>query len=163
MKRLFAVALLGTAFATTAHAESPVYAGLLAGDQYLGVLGGYQIDKMFSVEAHYAKILHPDVTITGGSIKTDTSMIGVDVVALLPWKIKQVPELTFFAKGGMDYVSNKVSTTSGAGTLEVSTKETKLTLGAGAQYDVSQSFSARAGFGVMGYRNDLYVAGIFRF
>lgn len=163
MKKLLAVALLSSAFATQAQAESPVYAGVMAGDQYLGILGGYQIDKMFSVEAHYAKVLRPTVNIPGGSIKTDTSMIGVDVVAMLPWKVKQVPELTFFAKGGMDYVSNKVSTTSGGTTLEVSTKETKLTLGGGAEYEVNKNFSARAGFGVMGYRNDLYIAGIFRF
>jgi opacity protein-like surface antigen len=164
VKKLLAVALLlSAAVAVPAHAESPVYAGVMAGDQYLGVLGGYQIDKMFSVEGHYAQVLHPNVAIPGGSIKTDTSMIGADVVVLLPWKVKQVPELTFFAKGGMDYVSSKVSTSSGGTTLEVSTKETKLSLGAGAQYDVSKSFSARAGFGVMGYRNDLYVAAIFRF
>jgi opacity protein-like surface antigen len=162
LKKLLAVTLLSAALATPALAEdSPVYAGVLLGDQYVGVLGGYQIDKMFSVEGHYAKILHPDVSFGGTTIKTDTSMIGADLVALLPWKVQKVPELTFFAKGGLEYVSHKV-TYSPAGT-SISTKETKLTLGGGAQYDVNKSFSARAGAGVMGYRNELYVSGIFRF
>lgn len=163
MKKLIAVALLSSTFATQAQAESPVYAGVMAGDQYFGVLGAYQIDKMFSIEGHYAKVLHPTVNTPTGSIKADTSMIGVDVVAMLPWKVKQVPELTFFAKGGMDYVKNKVTTTVGGISGEVTTNETKLTLGAGAEYEVNKNFSARAGFGVMGYRNDLYIAGIFRF
>jgi opacity protein-like surface antigen len=163
LKKLLAVALLSSAFATQAQAESPVYAGVMAGDQYLGVLGGYQIDKVISVEAHYAQILHPTVNIPGGSIKTDTNMIGVDVVGMLPWKVKQVPELSFFARGGIEYVTHKVSTSSGGTTLDVTTKETKLNLGAGAEYEVTKNFSGRAGFGVMGYRNELYVAGILRF
>lgn len=164
MKKLLAVTLLSTAFATPALAEdSPVYAGVLLGDQYFGVLGGYQIDKMFSVEGHYAKMLHPNVSFGGTTIKTDTSMIGVDLVAMLPWKVQKVPELTFFAKGGMEYVSNKVTTSFGGTSTSISTNETKLTLGGGAQYDVSKNFSARVGAGVMGYRNELYVNGIFRF
>jgi opacity protein-like surface antigen len=162
LKKLLAVALLSSAFATQAQAESPVYAGVLAGDQYLGVLGGYQIDKMFSVEGHYAKLLRPDVSFGGTTIKTDISKVGVDLVALLPWKVQKVPELTFFAKGGLEYVSSKV-TYSGATNTSISTKETKLTLGGGAQYDVSKNFSGRVGAGVLGYHKELYVSGIFRF
>lgn len=162
MKKLLAVTLLSAAIAPPALAEdSPVYAGVVVGDQYVGVLGGYQIDKMFSVEGHYATILHPDVSVGGTTIKTDTSMIGADLVALLPWKVQKVPELTFFAKGGIEYVSHKV-TYSSTGT-SISTKETKLTLGGGAQYDVNKSFSARAGASVLGYHKELYVSGIFRF
>ncbi|MBI4807604.1 MAG: outer membrane beta-barrel protein [Nitrosomonadales bacterium] len=164
MKKLLAVALLSTTLSAPAFAaDSPVYAGVLLGDSYVGVLGGYQIDKMFSVEAHYATVLHPSISIAGTTIKTDTSMIGVDLVALLPWKVQKVPELTFFAKGGMDYVSNKVTTSNGGGSTSMSTRETKLSLGGGAQYDLNKSFSARVGAGVMGYRNELYVTGIFRF
>jgi len=151
--------------ATPALAEdSPVYVGVLAGDQYVGVLGGYQIDKMYSVELHYAKILTPDVTAFGSSIKTDAYHTGANVVAMLPWKIKNVPELSFFVKGGIERQSVKATTTfTGGSTFSVTTTDTKLALGGGAQYEINKTFSARAGLGVMGPRTDLYVAAIFKF
>lgn len=165
LKKLLAAVLLGTALSTPALAEnSPVYAGVLAGDQYLGVLGGYQINEMYSVEAHYAKVFHNTVNTGNGSIKTDNFGLGADLVVMLPWKIKQVPDLTFFGKGGMEYVRTKVTTTvNGVGSIDVTTNEMKLNVGGGAQYDVTKNFSARAGFGLTGFRNDLYVSAIFRF
>lgn len=165
MKKLLAVVLLGTALSTPALAEnSPVYAGVLAGDQYFGVLGGYQINEMYSVEAHYAKVLHQTAYTPGGSIKRDNFGIGADLVVMLPWKIKQVPNLTFFGKGGMEYVRDKVTTTvNGVGSFSVTTNEMKLNVGGGVQYDVTKNFSARAGFGVTGFRNELYGSAIFRF
>ncbi len=161
MKKLLAVVLLSITIATPALAESPVYGGFLAGDQYLGVVGGYQIDKMYAVELSYAKIFTPDVLAPlGVTTKTDAYNAGANLVVMLPWKIKNVPELTFFAKGGLEHKSTKVSVT---GLPSVTTTETKLALGGGAQYDVTKNFSARAGVGLMGTHNDLYVAAIFRF
>ena len=164
MKKLLAVMLLSTAVATPALAEnSPFYAGVLAGDQYLGVLGGYQIDKMYSVEVSYASVLTPTVNFGGTSIKTDNSNLAAELVVVLPWKVQKVPELSFFGKGGMEYVSTKVTTTLGASSYSVSTNEVKLKLGGGAQYDVSKNFSGRAGVGLLGSHKDLYISGIFRF
>lgn len=164
MKKLLAVVLLSTAIAAPALAEdSPFYAGVLAGDQYIGVLGGYQIDKIYAAEVHYARVLTPTVNTGLGSIKTDNSSIGAELVAMLPWKVQKVPELSFFGKGGLEYVYNKVTTSTAAASGSVSNNELKLTLGGGAQYDVSKNFSARAGFGVMGSHNDFYIAAIFRF
>ncbi len=170
MKKIASALLVSAAMTASAAAfaaDTPVYAGVLAGDQYLGVLGGYQIDKMYSVELHYAKILTPDVTITGGSTKTDAYHTGVNVVAMLPWKIKDVPELSFFVKGGIERQSVKTTSTAtffGTTTsISATVTDTKLALGGGAQYEVNKTFSARAGLGVMGPRTDLYVAAIFRF
>lgn len=162
MKKLLAVVLLSIAPFTPALAD-PFYVGGFAGDQYLGVLGGYQFDKMFAGEVHYAKVLTPDATITGGSVKTDNYILGADVVVTLPWKVQKVPELSFFGKGGLEYVSNKVSTTFGGSSVSVTTTEVKLTLGGGAQYDVTKNFSARAGLGILGSHKDLYVAAIYKF
>jgi hypothetical protein len=165
LKKLLAVVLFSAAIATPALAENlPSYAGVLVGDQYIGVLGGTQIDKVFSVEAHYATVLTPTVNSNVGSIKTSNSNIGAGVVGILPFKVQKVPELSFFAKGGLEFVSTKVATTTnGVGTINVSTNELKLTLGGGAQYEITKDFIARAGLGVMGSHNDLYVAAIFRF
>jgi opacity protein-like surface antigen len=155
LKKLLAVVLLSTAIATPALAD-PFYVGAFAGDQYLGVLGGYQIDKMFAAEIHYAKVLTPSVNTPAGSISTDNHSYGADVVVTLPWKVQKVNELSFFAKGGMEYVSTKV-------TNVAAVNETKLTLGGGAQYDVTKNFSARAGLGILGSHKDLYVAAIYKF
>ncbi len=164
LKKLLAVVLLGTALSTPALAEnSPFYAGFLAGDQYLGVLGGYQINEMYSVEAHYAKVFHNTVNTAAGSIKTDNFGLGADLVVMLPWKVQKVPALSFFGKGGMEYVRTKVTTTAFGTSLSATTNEMKLNVGGGAQYDVTKNFSARAGFGLTGFRNDLYVSAIFRF
>lgn len=164
LKKLLAVGLLSSALATPALAEnSPVYVGALAGDQYIGVLGGYQINEMYAVEAHYAKVLHQTAYTPNGSIKTDNFGIGADLVVMLPWKIQQAPKLSFFGKGGMEYVSTKVTTTAFGTSISATTNEMKLNLGGGAQYDVTEKFSARAGVGVMGFRNELYVSAILRF
>lgn len=149
---------MGTAITTPALAD-PFYVGGFAGDQYLGVLGGYQFDKMFAGEVHYAKVLTPDVSVPGGSIKTDNYSLGADVVVTLPWKVQKVPELSFFGKGGLEYVSTKVTTVG----IAVTTTEVKLTLGGGAQYDVTKNFSARAGLGILGSHKDLYAAAIYKF
>ena len=158
MKKLLAIVLLSAATITPALAD-PFYVGGFAGDQYLGVLGGYQFDKMFAGEVHYAKVLTPDVNTPIGSVTTDNYSLGADVVVTLPWKVQKVPELSFFGKGGLEYVSTKV-TTNGLG---VTTTEVKLTLGGGAQYDVTKNFSARAGLGILGSHKDLYVAAIYKF
>lgn len=164
MKKTLAVILLSTSIATPALAEnSPFYAGLLAGDQYIGVLGGYQIDKMYAVEVHYAKVLTPDANIPFGSRKTDSSNLGADLVVMLPWKVQKVPELSFFGKGGLEYAYNKVTTTTGGTSSSATNNELKLTLGGGAQYDITKNFNARAGLGVLGSHKELYVSAIFRF
>jgi hypothetical protein len=165
LKKLFAVVLLSSAIATPALADnSSSYGGVLVGDQYIGVLFGAPIDKVYSVEGHYSTVLTPTVNSTFGSVKTSNSNIGVDVVGILPFKVQTVPQLSFFAKGGLEYVTNKITNTfTGSNTTTVSSNEVKLSLGAGAQYEFNKAFSARAGLGLMGARNDLYVAAIFRF
>ena len=75
MKKILAVAILSISLATPAFAEeSPLYAGALLGNQYIGVLGGYQIDKMYSVEISYAKVLTPTVNFGGGSTSTSDQL-----------------------------------------------------------------------------------------
>jgi opacity protein-like surface antigen len=161
MKKVLAVAILSISLATPAFAEeSPIYAGALLGNQYVGVLGGYQIDKMYSVEISYATVLTPTVNFAGGSSSVSDHSLAADLVVMLPWKVQKVPELSFFAKGGAERHSVKVSTT---GLPDVTTNEIKLKLGGGAQYDVTKNFVARAGLGVMGSRNDLYVSAIYKF
>ena len=163
MKKIIAAVLLSTAFAAPAFAaDSPFYVGAMAGDAFIGIFGGYQIDKMFSVEAHYSKVLTPDTSAFGRTWKTDNSNIGVEGVALFPLNIQKVPQLSVFAKAGLERSSTKV-TLSACSACNTTTTDLKLTLGGGAQYDFNSNLSVRAGVGLMGYHNDLYVAGIYKF
>jgi opacity protein-like surface antigen len=161
MNKVLAVAILSISLATPAFAaDTPVYVGALLGNQYVGVLGGYQIDKMYSVELSYAKVLTNTTYVAGGTSNTSDHSLAADLVVMLPWKIQKVPALSFFAKGGAEYHTVKVSTT---GAPDLTTNELKLKLGGGAQYDVSKNFVVRAGVGVMGSRNDPYVSAIYKF
>ena len=77
MKRIITAILLSTAFATPAFAaDSPFYAGAMAGDAFIGIFGGYQIDKMFSVEAHYSKVLTPDIRVVSFPGLTKSRSVG---------------------------------------------------------------------------------------
>lgn len=167
-KSILIASLLFAATSTPSFAEeSSGLIGAMVGDSYVGIMGGMKLDKMFSVQARYSKVLVPDINTGVGSIKTNNTNIGVDVVALFPLNIPKVPQLSAFAKGGMERVTTDVTTSTNFGgattSLTVSTSEFKLAIGGGVQYDVNKNFSARAGFGVMGARNDLYFAGVYYF
>lgn len=170
MKKGFVLAaLLSAVIATPSFAEeSPVYVGALLGDSYYGVLGGYKIDKTLSIEGYFSKVVTPSVTVAGMTTKTDTSIIGVNCVGLFPLHLPQAPQLSLFGKIGLDRLSAKV-TTSGTPFFgapidtSVTSSEIKLSLGGGAQYDFNKNFSARAGLGIAGARNDLYFAALYKF
>lgn len=52
--RKIIIALLLSVFAVPAvAADTPFYAGAQVGDGYIGGFGGFQIDKMYSVEVSY--------------------------------------------------------------------------------------------------------------
>ena len=152
MKKITAAVLLSVAAAAPALAETPFYVGAQAGDNYIGILGGYQIDKMFSVEAHYYDL---DRTAPVGT-SASASIIGVAGVAMFPLNLKNVPQLSLFAKVGAERTSVKVSGFS-------KTTETDLLVGGGAQYDFNKNFSARAGVNFTGNADSLNISGIYRF
>jgi opacity protein-like surface antigen len=152
MKKITAAVLLSMAAAAPALAETPFYIGAQAGDHYIGILGGYQIDKMFSVEGHYYDL---DRTAPVGT-SASASIIGVAGVAMFPLNLKNVPQLSLFAKVGAERTSVKVSGVS-------NTTETDLLIGGGAQYDFNKNFSARAGVNFTGNADSLNISGIYRF
>src|SRR4051812_43101879 len=155
MKKIIAAILLSMAAAAPAFAQTtPFYVGAHVGDGFVGVLGGYQIDKMFSVEAHYSSL---DVS------SGDGSSIGVSGVALFPLKIQKVPELSVFAKVGVERTTIKTSVTFFGTTVNAKATETDLVVGGGAQYDFDKNLSVRAGVNFTGESDSVYVSGIYRF
>lgn len=154
MKKLIIAALLSAAFAAPVLAEdSPFYAGVQASDGYIGALGGYQIDKMFSVEVNYYDF--DSIVTPFGS--TDISSIGAAGVAMFPMTFNKVPPFAFFAKLGVERTSTKAPYWSSKVT------DTSLTTGGGAQYSFNKNFSARVGLDIAGEADSLYIAGIYKF
>ena len=155
MKKFIAAVLLFSAFATPAFAADPsFYAGMQVGDTYIGGFGGYQIDKIFSVEAHYYDL--DSYSTPFGS--TDASSIGVAGVAMFPMSLDKVPPFSLFAKAGVERTTAKASFT----TYSTTVHDTGLTLGGGAQYD-SKYVSARLGLDVKGEADTLYVSALYKF
>lgn len=162
MKKLVASLFLAGMVSAPAFAQtSPVYLGVQAGDGYIGGLVGYQINDMWSVEGHYNKL----DTYNNGWSDVDASTLGVAAVAKLPFKIDAVPQLSFFASGGVERASVEVRMYD-PGTnayYKDTATDTEFTLGGGAQYQFTNNFHARVGLDVAGTTDSLYGALIFKF
>ena len=142
-----------------AAAASPIYVGAQLGDGYIGGFAGYQIDKMYSVEASYIKF----DSISSPFISTDVSSIGVAGVAMFPMTLKGAPPFSLFAKAGFERTSAKVKTTIGGTSISATATDTELTLGGGAQYDFNKNVSARLGLDFKGAADSLYLSALYKF
>ena len=157
MKKSIAVVLLScAALATPAvAANAPVYAGLQVGDNYVGILGGYQLDPMYSVEVSY--ISGDNGSNVWGDI--DYSSIGVAGVAMFPVKPQGMSPFSLFAKAGFERATVK---TKFFGETRRYT-DTNLVLGGGAQYDFNSNVSGRLGIDIEGEADSLYLSAILKF
>jgi Outer membrane protein beta-barrel domain len=154
-KIITAVLLLSAAVAAPASAAdfatsaptTPFYAGVQVGDATT-VLGGYQIDKMFSAELNYSKY---------NEYVTSTGLYGV---ALFPLSLKGNVPLSVFAKVGIVRTTVTIKVLG----FDYTDSTTDLAWGGGAQYDINKRFSARAGLNAGKYKSgELYVTGIIKF
>lgn len=156
MKKIIASALLSSVvFAAPAFAaNTPFYVGLQVGDA-TSILGGFQIDKMFSAE-----VMH-------SSYNSYASSLGVSGVAMLPLNVKGAPALSAFGKAGV--IRTTVETPSfcvipGLCTPSIKESSTDIGFGVGAQYDFTPQLSARLGLDFGKYKSsDLYIGAIFKF
>ncbi len=160
MKRIIAAVLLSSAIAVPAFAaDSPFYVGVQVGDGST-ILGGYQIDKMYSVEADY--------TSYGGHANNcgnnncgnyyDYSSLGVFGVATFPMSLKDAPPFSLFGKLGVVRAAYR----SRVDGLPYSASH--ISLGGGAQYDFNKNVSARLGLDFNNnYGDNLYIGAIYNF
>lgn len=165
MKKI-AIAVLLSAFAAApavaapaVAAASPFYVGAQLGDSYIGGFAGYQIDKMYSVEASYIKF----DSVSTPFLETDRSSIGVAGVAMFPLTLKGAPPFSLFAKAGIERTSSKVKTAAPFPASSTTVTDTGLVLGGGAQYDFNKNFSARLGLDIEGMADSLYVSALYKF
>ena len=168
MKKIIAVLLLSAAFAAPAFAENNYYAGVQVGNG-IGILGGLQIDKIFSVEADYTSYSNNsyfyrsnfnNCGFSNCSNYVNASSLGIFGVGTIPLQFKGTSALSAFGKIGI--VRTAVSA-SYAG-VDYSRTEIGLGAGVGAEYDFHNSLAARAGVDVNSfYSADIYIGGIVKF
>jgi hypothetical protein len=137
-------------FATSAP-TTPFYAGVQVGDA-TSVLGGVQIDKMFSAELMYSKY------------NEYATSLGIFGVANFPLALKGGVPLSVFAKVGVVRTNVDLPYYNCYYYGDCTSNSTDLAFGGGAQYEINKRFSARAGINFGKYKNsDVYVGGIIRF
>ncbi len=165
MKKIIAaVLLLSAALAAPAHAaNTPFYAGAQVGDG-LTILGGYQIDKMISVEADYTSFNSRSSYSGCGFVNcgnyANASSFGVFGVGTFPLNLKDASGLSVFGKVGVV----RTSVSSSFAGFNYSSSDIGLGFGGGAQYDFNPSISARLGLDFNNtYTNNLYIGAILKF
>lgn len=159
MKKLIASFLLSACAGAPALAQTPFYVGGELGDEYIGVLGGYQIDKVFSIEAHYYDF--DKESIPFGSV--DMYALGVAGVATVPVKLKGVPQFSVFGSVGVDYAKAKVRSDIFGTTERYTDSDTDIVASAGLQYDFNKNFNARLGLHFNGQADSLFLNAIYKF
>lgn len=156
---LFSAAVAAPAFA----ANTPFYAGVAVGDG-LTIMGGYQIDKMISVEADYTSYGHRSsysgCGFTNCGNYADASSLGVFGVGKFPLNLKGAAGLSVFGRLGL--VRTQITANYPGGYYSESRFD--IAFGGGAQYDFNQTVSARLGLNFNNaYTNDLYIGALVRF
>lgn len=168
MKRILAAAPLSLLFIAPASA-APLYAGLQIGDDSASALFGYQISKMYAIEAHYSK---SDSLISHAGVSVDTSTVGAGLVglALFPMKLNDVLPYFLFAKAGYEHTTNSETYSIPASVTltlpysdTIKSSKNQFIVGGGAEYDFNNHVTGRMGVDFIGDNESIYLAAIYKF
>ena len=170
MNRILAAGLLYIAASAPAMAAyTSFYAGIQGDNTSGSAMLGYQISKIYAVEAHYTK---SDTHIAHSGVTSDTniSAAGMAAIAMLPMKLNGGSAYFLFVKAGYERISKEETyTIPSSVTLTLPYKDTlnssenRVILGGGAQYDFYQNVSGRAGIDIVGDKRSIYLGAIFKF
>jgi hypothetical protein len=162
---LFYLVTLAPAFA----AYTPFYAGIQGDNTSGSAMLGYQISRMYAVEAHYVK---SNTHISHAGITSDENITGSGLAALVmfPMKLTGGSPYFLFAKAGYERITKEETysiPSSVTLTLPysdtVSSTENHAIWGGGVQYDFYQNVNGRAGIDIVGDKRSVYIGAIFRF
>lgn len=168
MKRILAAVLVSPLFVAPAHA-APLYTGIQADANSIGVLLGNTIDKTYSVEAN---IVHTVTKIehSGVSVDTKSTRVGISGIARLPMTLADGQPYTLFGRAGVAYVSKDESytiPTSVTLTQPYSGKSTshglKPMLGGGMELNFTKSVTGRVELGFTGKDRAIGLAALYSF
>ena len=169
MKRILAATLLLSNIIFTPAIATPLYAGIQIGDDSVGAFLGYQINRMFAVEAHYAKS-NSNISHAGVTVDTSTVSKGIVGIATFPMKLREVLPYDLFVKAGYER-TNTTDTYSSPASFpslipnngSISSQKNQLIIGGGAEYDFTKYLTGRMGLDFLGKDRSINVAAIFKF
>lgn len=168
MKRILAAALLYSLAYTPAIA-APLYAGLKLGEHSAGAMLGYQVNRLFGIEAHYSR--SNSSTLHAG-LNVETTSVGKGLVGIFtfPMRLRDTVPYDLFAKVGMERTTAtekyNIPTTVTLtrpynGTIDSS--KNQLILGGGAEYDLSGNLTGRMGLDFIGKDRNFNLGLILKF
>jgi len=144
---------------------SGMYVGAQLGDSSVGLLLGYRISKMFSMEFSYDYL---DPIYTSITIRERTRL-NASGIALFPIKFSLMGPMALYIKVGYGRSTEKFTVNDPgipvppATTTITTTSSSGVTGGAGVHVDLSNSTSARLGVTVVGSEKTTYLAAIYKF
>jgi hypothetical protein len=170
MYRILAAGLLYIASSMPAFAAyTPLYLGLQLDNTTAGALLGYQIDKMYAVEALVTKS-ESNITHVGITSEQTTTAGSLAALAMLPSKLDSGAAYFLFVKAGyVRLIKEETYSIPTSVTLTLpyrdntKTYENNVILGIGAQYDFFQNINGRVGLDIVGDIRSVYVGAILRF
>lgn len=149
--------------------NSGMYIGAQLGDSSVGMLLGYQLSKMFSMEISYDYVDPVYTTITSQTTTLKRSRAGASGIAMFPIKFNEMGPMAIYIKVGYGRATEQTTVEdSGLGGLPATTTVTTIsttgvTGGAGVHVDLTSSSSARLGFNVVGSDRTAYLAAMYKF
>jgi hypothetical protein len=170
MKRFMLTGFLFITVLTPVIASStPFYAGLQVNNNTATGSLGYQINKVYAVEAYYSKS-EEHISHSGIASDSNISAAGLSALAMLPMKLVGGSAYYLFFKAGYER-SNKEESYSIPSSVTltlpykdtVTSSENHALVGVGAQYDFYQNLSGRAGIESVGDKRSVYLSAILKF
>jgi opacity protein-like surface antigen len=167
MKKTIAALLLAASVATPAAAgDSPLYVGAEVGKDHFGVLGGFKINDMFAVEMNYNQFEDQEISLLWMTTEIEAWGLGLFAVGNFP--ISPVPGLSVFGKAGFERVEVETTITTdlpffGVTRTSATSDDIDFAGSVGAQYEITQDFSVRAGVHVKGWADSVFANAIYQF
>ena len=169
MKRILAAIFINLLITTTTPAwATPLYAGIQLGDDSIGGLLGFQINKRYAVEGHFS---HADSSIAHAGVTVDSTITGLGVtgIALFPMKLNEVLPYFLFAKAGLERTTNKENyyiPSSVTLTLpfngSIGSHKNQFIVGGGAEYEFTKNIVGRMGVDLVGKNKSINLAAIYK-
>lgn len=166
MKRILSAALLSILIVAPALA-TPLYAGIQLGDDSVGAMFGYQINKRYAAETHFSR---SDSNIAHAGVTVDTTITGLGItgVALFPMTLKEVLPYFLFAKAGLSRsTTNETYSLPNSTALlssgRISSSKNQFIFGGGAEYEFTKNIVGRTGVDFVGKNKSINLAAIYKF
>lgn len=167
-----ALSLITTASAAAPQAAKPsdptqLYVGAQLGDGVAGAMLGLHFNRSYALEVRYDYVdtaPQPNSTIK-------SNIVGGALLGFYPVKTGFLDQpLYVFGKAGYERKSTKTTVTDPgipgfypATTTATTTLSKRVVVGAGVQYDFSESVSGRVGANAVGHDHTVYIAAIYKF